>query len=492
MREQKTSMADATTLCGDTPPYALLSDSDAQRIVDTAFRIAHEIGVQFDPDPRVLDLFSGGGCDVSADGLVKLPPECVREAIDSMAKSVRIWDRPGTGFIEIGGGDTHFFPGMTCIQVIDPETREARQSTREDLASITRVADALPDIDGVCVSCKIVEHSNLRGELEEFAVLLANTTKPLEYLCENAAALEAAIEMSAAVRGGADRLFERPYFIHIVTPLPLHYAKTHTDQIIRAVECGVPVNSGTFNLGGASAPMSMAGNIAHGLATDFGAMVLGQLARRGSFCIGSSDIGFMDPLTGGLGGFSQGWLADLAACQIRRRLGYPSLTGIGGINHSASFDQMSAAQVTSTMLHAFHSRPATCDYLGMADAGLTYSLHLLLLCHDLVGLLRKLWQGIRVDDETLALDLVREVGPLGNYLAQRHTDKHCHSDPWQSRYFQAPRTAGAGAAECEDLLDRIDEDLRRIRATHCPDPLPALLRTQIDAILQKFDAASLD
>jgi trimethylamine:corrinoid methyltransferase-like protein len=106
----------------------------AQRIEDTAFRIAQEIGVQFDPDPRVLDLFSGGGCDVSADGRVKLPRERAREAIDSMAKSVQIWDRPGTGSIEIGDGNTRFFPGMTCIEVVDPETREVRQSTREDLA----------------------------------------------------------------------------------------------------------------------------------------------------------------------------------------------------------------------------------------------------------------------------------------------------------------------------------------------------------------------
>jgi trimethylamine:corrinoid methyltransferase-like protein len=485
-------MSDATTSRGETPPYALLGETEAQRIENAAFRIAHEIGVQFDPDPRILDLFSGAGCDVSADGLVKLPPACVREAIDSMAKSVRIWDRPGSGFIEIGGGDTCFFPGMTCIEVIDPETLEARQSTREDLARNTRVADALPDIDGVCVTCKIVEHSNLQGEMEEFAVLLANTSKPLEYLCENDAALAAAIEMAAAVRGGADQLFERPYFIHLVTPLPLHYAKTHTDQILRAVECGVPLNVGTFNLGGASAPMSMAGNIAHGLATDFGAMLLAQLVRRGSFCLGSSDVGFMDPLTGSLGGFSQALLAEMAVCQIRRRLGYPSLTGLGGIHQSASFDQTSVAQVAGTMLQAFHSRPATCDYLGMADGGMAYSLHLLLLCHDLAGLLRKLWQGIRVDDETLAVDLVREVGPQGNYLAQRHTDEHCRVEPWQSRYFRASETAGVSAAEREDLIDRVDADLRRILATHRPAPLPAPLRAQIDAILQRSGAALLE
>lgn len=484
-------MADAQNLYGNAPPYDPLTASDAQRIEDTAFCIAREVGLQFDPDPRVLDLFTDAGCDVSCDGLVKLPGERVREAIDSMAKRVRLWNRSGDAFVEIREGNTCFFPGMTCIKVIDPETRESRQSTREDLATITRVADALPHIDGVCVTCKIVEHSNLQGELEEFAVMLANTTKPLEFLCENDAALEAAIEMAAAVRGGADRLLERPYFIHIVTPLPLRYAKTHTDQIIRAAECGIPVSAGTINIGGASTPMSMAGNIAHGLATDFGAILLAQLARRGSFCIGSSDIAFMDPFTGSLGGFSQAWLCDLAACQIRRRLGYPSLTGLGGINRSRSFDQLAVAQVTGTMLHTFHSRPATCDYLGISEGGLAYSLHLLLLCHDLVGLLRKLWEGVRVDDETLALDLVREIGPQGNYLAQRHTARCCHVEPWHTRYLRNPPAVAPADGASDELIDRVDKDLREILATHRPDPLPEALREQIDAILDKYGAERL-
>jgi trimethylamine--corrinoid protein Co-methyltransferase len=193
-----------------------------------------------------------------------------------------------------------------------------------------------------------------------------------------------------------------------------------------------------------------------------------------------------------VGGFSQALLTELAVCQIRRRLGYPSLTGIGGSNGSGAFDQMSTTQVTGTMLHAFHSGTATCEYLGVTDGGMTYSLHLLLMCHDLVGLLRKLWQGIRVDDETLALELVREVGAQGNYLAHRHTNEYCHIEPWQSRCFRAPRSAGVDPAEREDLLDRVDADLRRILATHRPEPLPAPLHAQIDAILHKSGAAPLD
>ena len=76
--------------------------------------------------------------------------------------------------------------GMTCIKVYDLDSGEPRPSTAADLATITRVADALPHIDGVCIACKDVQHSDIHGEIAEFAIMAENTTKPLEYLCEHA------------------------------------------------------------------------------------------------------------------------------------------------------------------------------------------------------------------------------------------------------------------------------------------------------------------
>jgi trimethylamine:corrinoid methyltransferase-like protein len=476
---------------GNAPPYDPLSEAEAQRVVAATLALMHDPGVRFDPDPRVLDLFSAAGCDVSREGLVKIDPELSRASLDSVAKSVRIWDRPGVASIEISNRDTCFFPGMTAVNVFDLEAGARRPSTREDLATITRVADALPDIDGACVACKIVEHSSAQGEMEEFAVMAANTTKPLEYLCESDAALEAVIEMAAAVRGGAGPLAEKPYFLHGITPLPLYFAKQHTDQLCRAVEAGIPVCAGTFTIGGASSPITIAGNLVHGLATDFAGIVLSQLLRKGSFCMGSSDIAFMDAATAELGALSQTLLAELAKRQVGRLLGLPFSSGNGGKARCRGFGRETISEITATMLNSFYSRPATCDYLGLVDDGMTYSLHALLLCHDLAGLLRCLWQGVRVDDDTLALELIRALGPRGNFLAERHTARHCRTERWASRYFHVPsgrEAAGGGGA---DLLDRIDADLREILASHRPESLPAPLGRELDAILQRFGAAPL-
>ena len=238
-----------------------------------------------------------------------------------------------------------------------------------------------------------------------------------------------------------------------------YLAKAHTDQMIRAIESGIPVSVGTVTIGGASTPMTIAGSLIHGLATDFAAMVLGQRVRRGCFCVGSSDIAFMDPISGSLSGIAQTWSAEAAAAQIINSLGFPSLSRLAGVGSGGDFDPDTVSQATATMIEVFYSRPTTVDLLSMVDGGMTYSLRLLLLCHDLIGMLRTLWKGIRIDDETLALELTRSQGPRASYLAQRHTAKHARLEAWRSRYLAAPGETGAAGDGERGLTERIDAHL---------------------------------
>ncbi len=483
-------MADERIPVGGTPVYELLSEADVQKIIDATFQLMRETGVAFNPDPRVLDRFSDAGCDISADHTVRFEVDLVRECLGTVAKSARVWNRDGTGYLENKDGATSFLPGMTCIKVFDLETGELRDSTKEDLATITRVADALTNIDGVCVAVKDIPNSTLHGEIGEFVAMAENTTKPLEYLCENSAAFDAVIEMAAAIRGGMERLAEKPYFTQIITPLPLYFAKTHTDQIIRGAECGIPVSMGTISIAGASTPYTIAGCMTHSLATDFAGIVLSQLVRKGSFCSGCSENSFMEPIRWSLGNKVPDLLADLATRQVMSRLGLPPAAGGGGSSRARRFNQDAVLEIATGMMRAFYTRPTTLDYLGILDGGIIFSLHALLLCDDLAGMLRCLWKGVAVDDEQLALDLTQSIGPKGNYLGQRHTAKHCKENYWNSRYFGAKfPLSSSGIIPDKDLIERIDVDLREILASHRPEPMPEPVRKEIRALLGKFEGA---
>jgi len=476
--------ADLGLHLGATAPYDPLPAGEVARIIAAARQILARTGVVFEGDSEACTLLRGAGCAVAPDGVVRIPPELVDAALATTARSTRLWDRDGARAITLDCQHTWFFPGMTCIRIFDLETGQPRPSSRDDLALVTRIADGLPNIDGVCVACKNVTRTDPAGEIDEFVCMVENTTKPLEYLCEHAASLAAVIAVAAAVRGGTAGLREKPYFLHIITPLPLHFAACHSDQIILAARAGVPASVGTLPIGGATSPITLAGCIAHALATDLAAMVLAQLAARGCFCIGSSDVCFMEPATGAIGSFSQTSLADMAMCQIRRALGLPSFTGIGGTSAAQRFNQDSVWEISANLMQAFYSRPATCDYLGSLDQGLIFCLHSLLLCDDLAGLLRQLWQGFAVSDAQLALEVIHAVGPRGNFLAQRHTVDNCRAQVWESRYFGAHLPLGNPAIPDLDLFDRIDRDLRTRLAIPLASRLPERTRQAIAAILQ--------
>jgi trimethylamine--corrinoid protein Co-methyltransferase len=473
-----------------TPVYALLPEADVQKIVDAVFQLMRETGVAFDPDPRVLDLFSDAGCDISPDHVVRFETDFVKECLETVAKSAKVWNRDGTDFLEMREGNTVFFPAQTCIRVFDLETGEPRDSTSDDLATITRVADALPNVDGVCLMIKDVPDSTLHGEIGEFVAMAENTSKSLQYLCENSAAFEAVIEIAAAIRGGMDRLAEKPYFAQIVTPLPLYYARTHSDQIMRAAECGIPVLTGTDSIGGAAVPYTIAGSMTHSFATDFAGVALSQLVRKGAFCAPCSDNIFLEPLRGNLGSEVPGLLADLATRQVMTHLGLLPMAGLGGGSRARRFNQDAVLQIAAGFERMFFTRPAVVYFMGEIDSGITFSLHAMLLCDDLAAMLRCLWNGFSVDDEHLALDLSHAVGPKGNYLGQRHTAVHCRENYWNSRYFgnNFPRSNSPGIPDRE-LIERIDADLREILSTHRPEPLRESMRKEIRGILGRFEGA---
>jgi len=471
---------------GPTPPYSPFSGEDAQRIIDATFELMSQTGIEFDPVPKLMNRLRGAGCDVSPGGVVKFPVDLIQKSIDSVAKSVRLWNRDGSASIEIDCQHTWFVPGMTCIKVYDEETGEARDSNREDLATITRVSDAMHNIDAVCVTCKNVGESTIHGEIDEFSVLAENTTKPLIYLCEYAKSLGVVIDMAAVIRGGREELAEKPYFMHLVTPLPLYYAKPHIEQLIEAVEAGIPVTAGTVTMGGASAPVTIAGCVVHSLATDLTAVVLSQIIREGSFCIGSSDASFMEAATGAMGSPSQSILAEMAMCEISRILGLPRLTNLAGDSQARRFNQDATAEISGNMMQAFFTRPAVCPYVGSLDEGLTFSLHALLLADDFAGQLRSMWRGIDVSDEMMALELTRTEGPRGNYLANEHTAKYCRRESWDSRYFGANYPISSGGLRDEDLFERIERELQDILVNHHPEALSPGIVKEMRSITDRF------
>ena len=105
------------------------------------------------------------------------------------------------------------------------------------------------------------------------------------------------------------------------------------------------------------------------------------------------------------------------------------------------------------------------------------------------GCCARLWQGVAVDDVSLALTQAKAVGPRGNYLALDHTASHCREQLWQTRYFGPHLPTRMSGLADRDLYRRIDEDLRRIIDAHTVPGLPAAVLEEMDAIRARFAAS---
>jgi len=351
----------------------ILTETNINELINGVFEVLGNPGIKFDPDPRIMDLFSAAGCHVSSKGVVRINRDLVESSIDSVEKGVTLWDR-NSNRVDVPG--ISFSSGMGCIKVIDMKTGESRASTREDLAIAACLVDALSNIDSICQPCKITERSDVYGEIDEFNVIVSNTTKPLAYISEYVESLEAAIEIASVIRGGLDKLQEKPYFTYGISQMPLYYSQKEIDQIFIGIENGIPMASGSIAIGGATSPLTIAGSLVHCMATDFALIVLGQLIRKGCYCLSTSEINFMDPKTGNFGGIPEVILSELARFQILKSIGL-SAGSTGGSSSSPVFNQNCASDIASSMMHAFYSGARSTYYLGTIEALKTFSFHAL-------------------------------------------------------------------------------------------------------------------
>ena len=471
-------MSHERTFRNNTSPHAPLSDAELQRIIDAIFQLMRETGVKFDPVPEIMDTLSEAKCEISGDGIVKFPTDLVRKCIDSTTKSVRLWDRTGADYLDISCPHSVFLTDLSPPNFIDIDTGERRPITKEDIAMISRVADALPDIDGLEAVGRI-------SEIDNIAAIMANSTKPLHIAFEDPVAMEAGLEMAAAVRGGMAQLKEKPYILVCVSVMPLRYTKNELDQMLRLLENDIPVAMGTMGIGGISTPITIAGNVVNCFASDLAGLVLSQLLKKGSFCMIGSTISFIDPATGGLGAMNEFILAEMVKCQVARHFGIPLHFANAGVSMGKEFNQETVFGTTATMIAGIFCQATCCSWAGTLDALIAYSPHALLLCNELVGTARRMWKGVTVDDETLALDVTHKVGPTGDYIAEKHSANYCRKEISPIKYF-ASKTFDTWRDEgSRELKDVIEEDLRKILATHKPEPLPSPIQKQLDAIVEK-------
>jgi trimethylamine--corrinoid protein Co-methyltransferase len=378
------------------------------------------------------------------------------------------------------------------VAVLDVESGERRLSCLQDVGDIARVADYVEEVafNWVAVSAQDCPPET-RG-LHELRALWENSTKHAQtesiYSAHEA---RAAIEMAAAIAGGREALRERPLLsIMQCTLPPLGQDGGSLEAALIGAQAGLPVGFMTMSACLTTGPATVAGTLVVGNAEVISATALIQLAHPGTPVFYAAAQTASDLRTGAYtGGGPEDFLFGAATNILADFYNLP--LSMGSFATGAKEPNWQAGVENS--LSTFMASVVMSDMLlgvGLLHGSRLWSYEQMLMDCEIFSIVHKMMGGIPVDDETLALEAIRAVGPGGNFLAQKHTRKHMR-ELWLSTLMDR-RPYDVWQEKRDGARDWARAEARRILDTHQPEPLDPELSKELERIIAKTQDQTLE
>ena len=472
------------------PALLFLSQADKQRIHQTILEILAEIGMQVLHD-EALFLLQKAGCRVAEDNVVKIPENLVRGAIQTAPRNIPIYDREGKHVMDLGGRRSYFGTGSDLLYSFDAETMRRRSCILDDVCRAARLCDALPNIDFIMSCAHPSDVDPQKAFLASFQAMVENSSKPIVSTAECQNDLREMWRIAEVLRGGEEKLRTQPYFIHYVEPIsPLKHPFTSLDKLLYCADKHIPAIYSPAPLSGATAPMTIAGHVAQGLAECLCGLVIHQLKAEGAPFLMGMGPAVMDMATiQSSYNAPEYYLAYLAAIEMSQYFNLPSW-GYAGTSDSQIPDGQATLEATFITFLSIMSGANLNHDVGYLDFGRTVSLEMVVIMDEIIDQLRRFQRGIPVNDDELGLDVIQEVGPGGQFLTHEHTLRHFQSTQWRPRLICRDGYEKWEESGSRSLLDRARQRLPKILETHRPLPIPPEKAQVIRRLVGQFKSES--
>jgi trimethylamine--corrinoid protein Co-methyltransferase len=461
----------------------ILSRQDVERIHTASLDVIESVGVRF-PSERALDVWEACGATVDRDTtVVKVPGHIIEEALKRAPPAYALGARNPAQDLSLDGNHVYVGTDGCGVRVIDVHSGENRLSVLQDVADIARVADFVDEVAFHWVAVSAQDCPRETRGLHELRAIWQNSTKHVQtesiYSAHEA---RAAVEMAAAIAGGREALRERPVLsVMQCTLSPLGQDGGSLDAALIGAEAGLPVGFMTMASCLTTGPATLAGNLVVGNAEVISATALIQMAYPGTPVFYAAAQTAADLRSGEYtGGGPEDFLFGGATNALADFYDIP--LSMGSFATGAKQPDWQAGIENS--LSTFMASVAMSDMLlgvGLLYGSRIWSFEQMLMDCEIFDIVHHMMRGIVVEEETLALDVIRAVGPGGHYFTQEHTRQHMR-DLWLPKTFDR-RSYKAWEVEGGGARSWARDRALHILNTHEPEPLDPPLSRELDRIV---------
>ena len=467
--------------------YRMFTDAQLDEIHLASLEILRRTGVRVH-EAESLALLRDAGCIVTDASLVRFPPAVIENAIADAPSRVVLCNRTGEPHVYLEGHRVYFGTGSDLVNTIDLETGERRLSVLSDVGNAARLADSLPNLDFVMSMALPSDVPVQTSDRRSFLTMTENTVKPLVFTAWDETGLADIIAMAEAVAGGPDELTLAPFLLAYLEPTsPLQHTEVVLRKVLMMADHGLPFVYAPGPLDGATAPVTPAGALAMANAEVLSGITIAQLRRRGAPVVWGSGSGPLDMRTMVATYASPEFMLHcMAMAEMAHYYYHKPVWGFAGCSESKLPDIQAGIESALWILWTALSGANLVHDTGYIESGLTASCEMMVVCDEIIGFVRRLMHGIDITPETLALDVIDQVGPGGNYITAPHTLQNFRQ-VWYPRVLDRHNYSGWMEAGQPTAIKTTREIARDVIAHHQPVPLPPATLETLNAIVAEAD-----
>jgi len=457
----------------------LLSDDELERIHETSLKILEEIGIKV-LSKKVQSLLAENDAEVdSARSIVKIPSSLVEEAVKKAPKEIVLCGRNSKFNLNLPVKDFTFIATSGYSTFMrDFETGEKRMTRASDLRDFAILADYL---NGADFFDSIVAPTELPPPVQtvhSLAISFEHTEKHVLNRALNEKQAKWQIKLASAVVGDEEKLRKNPIFCSVNCPVsPLLFEEGSSEAMVELAIAGIPVVPMSMALCGSTAPATIAGTLTIVNAENLGALVIVECASPGAPMVYCAESSSADMRTGAINYQAPEFpLIAAGATQLARLYKLPCYTTGIGMDETPD-DWKSLTEASKRFALSQLGRGDISAGLGALENAESAALEQVILDVEAWEQAKAYLRRFKVNEETLGFDVIKKVGPGGNFLGLKHTLEHFQQEIWLKKEAAIlPSTGGS-------VVERAKLKVRQILSSHVPAQLDEEVKREINQIL---------